>query len=409
MNARRFVIAGTSVYGIENYGDEALLVGLVRQLRSQFPKCHITWVARHPDTRLAAEYGIDVAIAGLEHGSKEESVGRWFNGFNYGDDSRHLHRVHEAVSAADALIIGGDPFQGISFGFGRGLAPYAERLVTLAKFLDVPVVLYSIHIGAPLSDPDVREVTRYCIENAALTLLREEFSLHRLQEAEVDTRNCRVVADTAWTLTHDDATESDVSRNLPDGFILGVNIRHNYWQWSESTWNRLAGTMAGALDEFIQRQSDPVSVVFVPNCTYDMDHFWEDDRNAAEGIAARMKNPSIQIREKLGLFETLGVLRKMDLHVSNRRHSAVFAAALGVPTLPLGSSWHVRPAFEKLGSGRLVQEWEFWDAQPLADLMMEAMQLGKHQEDGTIRAAVAANRAAAGTQGKLISGVLKGA
>ena len=49
---KKIVIAGTSVYGIENMGDEALLSVLCRELNSNVEDLEITWLARHPSEEL---------------------------------------------------------------------------------------------------------------------------------------------------------------------------------------------------------------------------------------------------------------------------------------------------------------------------------------------------------------------
>ena len=50
---KKYVVLGTSVYGIENMGDEALLNVLIRELRENYPDCFITWVARHQNKELS--------------------------------------------------------------------------------------------------------------------------------------------------------------------------------------------------------------------------------------------------------------------------------------------------------------------------------------------------------------------
>src|SRR3989344_4968519 len=175
MKQKRITIVGTSVYGIENAGDETLLSVLVRELRAQEPNCHITWVARHKNEKLAREYGCDRVVVGLEHDTKAASEGRWFNGLNMGDKTAHLHALDSIIRESDLLIIGGDPFQEITLSFNRGLAAYAALLITHAKLVGTPVMLYSIHMGSKLVSAYGKEITKYCIENSTLTTLREEF------------------------------------------------------------------------------------------------------------------------------------------------------------------------------------------------------------------------------------------
>lgn len=363
---------GTSVYGIENAGDEVLLSVLVRELRALEPKCHITWVARHKNERLAKEYGCDQVIVGLEHETKAASEGRWFNGLNMNDSTNHLRVLDSVIRESDLLIIGGDPFQEITLSFHRGLASYAALLITHAKFVGTPVMLYSIHMGSKLVSSYAKEITKYCIENASLTTLREDFSLTRLHELGIKTDNCVVVSDTAWAIDpvsphHMSATVKKFFKAVPKGKrVVGLNIRHNYWQWSEKFWDKMAGELAAFCDHIVEKH-DAV-ILSIPNCTYDIDHKMEDDRPIAREICKRMKhkNSFHCIEDKMLLNPTLSIFPRLWAHISNRRHSAIFAAVHEVPALPLGGSWHVRPAFDEIGLGGYVIEPEFWTNESLS-------------------------------------------
>lgn len=372
MKQKRITIVGTSVYGIENAGDEVLLSVLIRELRAKEPNCHITWVARHKNKRLAREYKCDQVIVGLEHETKAASEGRWFNGLNMGDKVGHLHVLDSLIRESNLLIIGGDPFQEITLSFNRGLASYAALLVTHAKFVGTPVMLYSIHIGSKLLSSYGKEITKYCIENAALTTLRETFSLTRLYELGIRTNNCVVVSDTAWALDpvshkHLPASVKKFFKNEAKGKrVVGFNIRHNYWQWSESFWEKTAETLAAFCDHMVKKH-DAV-ILSIPNCTYNIDHEMEDDRPVSRDIKKRMKSRSSFhcIEDKMKLNATLSIFPKLWAHVSNRRHSGIFAAVHEIPVLPLGGSWHVRPAFDEVQLGRYLIEPEFWTKESLS-------------------------------------------
>jgi polysaccharide pyruvyl transferase WcaK-like protein len=369
--SKKYVILGTSVYGIENMGDEALLTVLIRELRNCDPECHITWVARHKNEALAKLYGANEVISGLEHETKVASEGRWFNGLNKGDNTEHLKVLADKIKDADVLIIGGDPFQQITLAFNRGLSPYAANLITLAKFLGTKTVLYSIHMGAQLTDGYAKELTKFCIENADLTLLREKFSIDIINDMKINSDTCTVVADSAWALDPVELNPS-ILVNLPNfnnewlnTKIVGVNIRHNYWQWSDEKWGRIKAELAEFLDNIVTEYN--VKILFIPNCTYDTDHAMEDDRPPQSQIMQAMKNKAsaYTIETKLSLRETLSLFPHLWGHISNRRHSAVFAAVHRIPVLPLGGTWHVRPAFEEIDLGMNLIEPEFWSAKNL--------------------------------------------
>ncbi len=377
---KRIVIAGTSVYGIENLGDEALLTVLVRELHEQIPDVEITWLARHPDQELADLYGIEKVAKNLDHDSKEQSVGRWYLGLNPGDSGDNLRTMREAMEACDLLIIGGDPFNEISLGVYKGLAPQAALLTTLAKFMQKPVLLYSIHMGRPLETELGRELTKYCVTNATKVTLREEFSRDVLEEMGIATDNTVVLADTAWGLNPVEGTERGLAILAEEGIepksdkLIGFNFRHQYWMWSDEEWDRYCQLLADAMDRVIE--STDANVLFIPNCTYEVDaefHKYQDDRPTHADIVARMrhKDRAHEIVKKHDIFETLSLFPLLDMHFSNRRHSLVFGAVHGVPPVACGGEWHVKPAMVEIGLGDWFIPIEELDAERLTDVMLK--------------------------------------
>ncbi len=354
---KKVTILGTSVYGLENFGDEALLYVLVRELRNNIKNVEITWIARHPESGLHKLYGIDKVIKNIEHDSKEQSLGRWFWGLNPGDSNDHLVKIRENLEETDLLIIGGDPFSEISLGFNRGLAPYTSLMITLSKFIGIPVMLYSIHMGRPLKSDYIKELTKYCIENSKIVTLREEFSKKVLENMNIMTNNTIVLADSAWGLDPVNNKEmgSEILKKEKIVFrndrVVGVNFRHHYWEWNLEKWQKHRDIVIQACDYLVEKMG--VDLLFIPNCTYDIDHKYEDDRPGSLEIAKNMKNSTHAhvVLNKYNLFETLSLFPFLDMHISNRRHSLVFAALHSIPPLAIGGEWHVKPAMDELSIG----------------------------------------------------------
>jgi len=361
------VIAGTSVYGIENLGDEALLTTLVRDLHLTIEDLEITWFARHPDQDLAKLYNIQNVIKNLDHDSKEESIGRWFWGLNPADPTDHLHTMWKSIEDCDLLIIGGDPFHEIAMDFYRGLAPQAALLITLAKFLEKPVMLYSIHMGRPLETDLGKELAKFCISNSTVVTLRETFSKKVLEDMGIPTQNTVVVADSAWSLDPFDSDQSGKDVLKREGIeidaprIIGFNFRHQYWLWSEEEWAPYRETLIQLADYMVEAYD--ADILFIPNCTYEIDakySKYQDDRPGQKEIVSGMKNKNRahQILNKYNMYETLSVFRLLDMHFSNRRHSLVFSAVHGVPPVACGGEWHIKPAMEELGLGEYFVNFE---------------------------------------------------
>jgi polysaccharide pyruvyl transferase WcaK-like protein len=353
---KKIVIAGTSVYGIENQGDEALLSVLCRELHRNIPDLEITLLARHPSRMLDELYGVK-SIHNLEHRSKKESLGRWFMGLNPGDSPERLRKIRKAIEECDLLIIGGDPFAEITMAFYRGLAPYAALLITLSKFFEKPSMLYCIHMGRPLKTELGKELTKFCVTNSDLVTLREEFSRKVLVDMGMGDHNTVVLSDSAFGLDPigdrgqgQRILEKEGIRFLSDK-VVGFNFRHQYWTWSDKDWERYRSMLGEACDHMVETLG--VDLLFIPNCTYDIDHKYEDDRPVHKEIVDRMRHRkhAHQVTNKYNLYETLSLFPFLDMHFSNRRHSLIFAAIHGVPPVACGGEWHIKPAMVELSLG----------------------------------------------------------
>ena len=124
---KKVVIAGASVYGLNNLSDDSMLKVLCDELHHCIPDLEITLLARHPNKEFDKEFGVR-SIHNLDHQTREESRGRWFNGLNRGDPTDNLREIFTAIQEADLLIMGGDPFIDITIGFYKGITPYTVLL-----------------------------------------------------------------------------------------------------------------------------------------------------------------------------------------------------------------------------------------------------------------------------------------
>jgi len=354
---KRIVIAGTSVYGIGNMGDEALLSVLTRELHRNIEDLEITWIARHPGTELDSLYNIQKSIKNLDHDCKADSIGRYYLGLNPGDSGENLQGIIKVLEKCDLLILGGDPFNEISMGVYKGLAPQAALYITLAKFLKKPVMLYSIHMGRPLKTDLGKELTKYCITNSTIVTLREKFSKDVLKQMKISTDNTVILSDSAWGLEPIFNLEKGKKIlekekiTFRNNNIVGFNFRHQYWVWKKGEWNTYCKMLAEVCDWMIEEFD--TDILFIPNCNYEIDkkiNLYQDDRPTQNDIVNNMKNKNYahKINGKYNLFETLSLFPHIDMHFSNRRHSLVFAAIHGVPTVACGGEWHIKKVMTEL-------------------------------------------------------------
>lgn len=114
----KIVLAGG--HDTKNLGDHGSLEVFQRDLRKIDPSSEIVLLSRHPDKDFDKTYNVR-SILNLDHKNKAESMGRWFNGLNPGDNKNHLKEIWEEIASSDLLVIGnGRLFVDISLDFMRG-------------------------------------------------------------------------------------------------------------------------------------------------------------------------------------------------------------------------------------------------------------------------------------------------
>lgn len=352
---KQFVIAGSCTYGVKNAGDDAMLANLTRGLRQKYPDCRLTFLARHPNPEFDKVFGVD-SIKNIDHDNLKQSEGRWFFGFNPGDPTGHLARIREAIHACDLLILGGNSFMEVSSNdFLRGVASYPASLAMLAKWLQRPYALYGV-AAHRLEHAYTQQVARFLCANATSVTVRETYARLRLIEAGVDPANIHVVVDPVYGLDADKNRQSALNIlareniRLHHGPVVGIGFRHMYWQWDEHAFNEYAAKMATICDNMIDNLG--AELLFIPNCTYGVDRPYEDDRIVVQSIREKIQNTDKThfIQGDYHVFQTLSLFQFLDMHVSNRRHSCIFAALHGVPVVPMNAAnhWHFDPFVEDL-------------------------------------------------------------
>ena len=78
------LIGGSSPSETSNRGDEAVFQTFCEGMRREFPGCNITSLVRHPNAEWDRLFNVK-SIRNFDHETREQSLGRIFNGFNAGD------------------------------------------------------------------------------------------------------------------------------------------------------------------------------------------------------------------------------------------------------------------------------------------------------------------------------------
>lgn len=352
---KRILLAGASTYGVKNMGDDAMLFNLTTSFH-RYDDCEITFLARHPSVRYDELYGIK-SIKNYEFDQKKESIGKWFYGFNPTDSREHLRGIREAISNCDLVVIGGNSFMEVSPNqFMRGVASYASLLATLAIFFDKPYVLYGV-AGHEIKDERSKEFARYLGNNSELVTVREDFFKKILTGCGVVEDKIKVCGDPAFGMepAHDNGLSDTVlaKENIDVGEkkLIGVGFRHMYWVWNAHQYETYTQKMARLCDYMIEKLG--AQILFIPNCTYDQASKYQDDRLVAKDTIGKMKKQedAFMIKEELNLLETVSLYNRVDLVVSNRRHSNIFGAIHHKPMFAISSGhpWQFKPFMQDLG------------------------------------------------------------
>ena len=238
-------------YTQDNIGDEAGFLSLVRIFEEGIGKCEFVALARHPSEKFKKDFRIKT-IKNLDHASKEKAYGRFFNGFNFGDDTKHLELIKKELETSDLILIGpGRDLhdQGALHGIEKNIAPnffqgvmsYYAIIVTLAKFFNIPVIIFSESLIPLITDFGTSQL-KFLIENSLYCLFREKNSMNILKENNILKNNCHIVGDIAFYLdktNYKHRSNSILSKHkIPfrDNFI-SIATATNYLSWDENEFN----------------------------------------------------------------------------------------------------------------------------------------------------------------------------
>lgn len=388
---KKIVITGSSTYGVNNMGDDSMLACMVQGVRRHWDNPEIVFICRHPNEQYDQAFGF-TSVKNIDHDSREESIGRFFLGMNEGDSTAHLAEIKNQIETADLLLIGGNSFMEICKNeFLRGVSTYAATLGTLAKFCETPFGLYGLNVVDDIRDPTTKEHAKFLISNAIHTTVRETKTLEYLSDIGIESSKISVCGDPAYGMEYDQRINPhsvlekcgiSIDYNRP---LVGVALRQEYWTGEEADFHAKTNHVARVLDRF--SLDCDVDLLLIPNCTYTAAHLWQDDRVAHRKLFELMseKNRVKLVEEQLSVFETYSLFSLLDFHISNRRHSCIFAAMNLVPFLSLSGSLagHMSPFLldlslprqiadmtdEKDFSAKMLHTWE--DRKNIKNILLE--------------------------------------
>jgi polysaccharide pyruvyl transferase CsaB len=300
-------------YGGRNLGDEAILTGLLADLREQEPNGRIIVFSRNPEhTRLAHP---DVEAVPWEGISRTDSA--------------------LVLAQLDVLILGGG---GILYD--REARRYL-RVVRVAQERGLPLLTYAVGVG-PLSESVDTGMVRETLASATQVTVRDQESRMLLEEAGL-LNPITVTADPAFLLEPEDfPAELLREEGVPAGKrLVGMSVREPGRAAERLDVDGYHRLLAQIGDFLVQRID--AYVLFVP--------MERDDIRHSHGVLSHMIAAE-RGRILHGTYspqQVLGLMRHFDLAVGMRLHFLIFAAMVGTPFLPLPYAGKVFDLAQRLG------------------------------------------------------------
>lgn len=309
---RLFRIGISGSYGGMNLGDEAILDGIIAQLRESLP-VEVTVFSRNPEDTLK-RHKVERAIPVRELTRKE---------------------ITPEIRRLDVFILGGG---GILFD---AEAEIYLREVFIAHEAKVPVAVYAISAG-PLTNATARAAVRKALNAAAIITVRDREGYRVLEDVGVN-REILLTADPALLLmpgrlTVDAIKEEGVQF---DRHLVGFSVRERGPAAPDINPDEYYALLANAADYIADRLD--AGIVFVSMERTDVQH--------SHAVVAHMQNAERAevLRRTYLPEEILALVSHFEFVVGMRLHFLIFAALRGVPFTALPYASKITGFLQDLG------------------------------------------------------------
>jgi polysaccharide pyruvyl transferase CsaB len=322
---KKIVIAG--YYGYRNAGDEAILSGVLAELRALDLDLQFTVISGDPDhtARLHEVHAIG-----------------W----------KDFKSMIEEAKEASLVIVGGggliQDYWGVdktSFLTRRqgGLSEFGSPIL-LAKLFDVPSMFYAIGVG-PLKTDDGRDCARTLFELADATTVRDEKSRKLIEELGVDAMELPIVLDPAIFTPKVDLPD-DFFEKIKDFPRPQIAVSLRYWGIGvePAGWQP---KISQTLDQVLETLGG--TMLFMP--FHVSDYVLENDRDVCEQIQGDMrhKDQTEVLLLDLDPLERFAALSQFDFIFGMRLHALVAGLKAGLPCVGIAYDPKVRAFMDQMG------------------------------------------------------------
>jgi polysaccharide pyruvyl transferase CsaB len=334
--SRIFHVGISGSYGGTNLGDEAILAGIIGELRRSLP-VEITVFSRNPEDTLQ-RHQVEHAVP-VRQALRDEMVA--------------------PLRSLDLFVLGGG---GILF---NGEARLYLRELNLAHELGVPTMVHAVGVG-PLLDPEARAEVCASLEAAGAVTVRDRIAKSLLEQCNVR-REVKVTADPALLVTPEPVPEQVLAHEgLLGRRVVGMSVRERGPAAPELNEQGYHELLANVADYIVDRLD--ADVVFVP-----MERLHTDLQHSY-AVLARMR--SVQrasvLRGEYTSGQLLSIVGRFEFCVGMRLHFLIFSAMQQVPFVALPYAPKVAgfleelglsaPPIERLNPGKLIAHLDrTWD------------------------------------------------
>lgn len=310
----RYGVVICGAYGRGNAGDDGILLSMIRQLRRQDPDVPITVLSRKPRDTAKMTGVSSIPI------------------FNMAAAWRAMKKSSLYISGGGSLIQDATSSRSLWFY----LASMAQ-----AKRAGCKVMMYGCGVG-PVSRPFNRRLAGEIMEkNVDVITLRDENSLHTLRSFGVRSPETHVTADPALLLGRDDGAADRYFRQN------GLTQGERYCMFCLRPWSGKDNSSAYAAAADYAWEKYGMKPLFYP-----MEP--RLDLEFSQTVAARCGAPC-QILPPLDTAEEIcALVDRMDLVVSMRLHSLIFACSQDTPVAGIAYDPKVSGFMEYLGQKNYV-------------------------------------------------------
>ncbi len=288
-------------YGFRNIGDDALLMSILKDLKSFKPDIRLMVLSKIP-----AETARDFQVASINRAD--------------------LLRIYHAMRKSKAFIYGGGNLLQDNTST-RSLFFYLS-MVWLAKKLGLKVMFYANGIG-PLKKSQNRLLTKKIMNKVDVITLRETLSYDELKHLEISKPRILLTADAALAVMDGCVSPgSGIIKKLGlDNArpLLGISLR-KYPGHERTEHEKYETVIAQAIDHMSDKYD--AYPVFFP-----MQH--PEDIPILENVTAKMSCKGTIIKDKLDVIETYELISEMKMLIGMRLHALIFSAVAAVPIVGL--------------------------------------------------------------------------